>query len=132
MRTPNRTLTLIVWPRYHPLLTTILLLLCIPVFFYHLVPSFTSATHVFVFRIASNMHPSSDSHLCTKEIGDAHCCGLFMDAEPCVDWCRQRFVDRETLRLTAEYETCADQCLSRYHDTCRTAVDTVKGAYGAP
>lgn len=105
--------------RNPPLLTTLLICLCILVFFYQLVPSFTEATDEIVGLVTDhfNLRPAgSDS--CTKEVGSAQCCGLFLAAAPCLEQCRKLHIDRETLSLTLEYDECASQCLVEYHTTC--------------
>jgi hypothetical protein len=114
MRTPTRQ-TCIYTHRYRPFPTPLLIMLCIPIFFYQLVPSFTEATDNAVNTFASRFLYQP---LCTTDIGDAQCCNLYLDAVPCQDECRKQHVDRETLRLTWEYEACADECLARYNNAC--------------
>lgn len=109
-------------PRYRPIITALLFLLCVPVFFYHLVPSFTHTADNIISKLSSQiLGQTSRSEFCTTEIGDAHCCMLYLDATPCVDECRKQHVDRETLALTLEYDQCADQCLMKYNDICKRA-----------
>jgi len=55
---------------------------------------------------------------CTSEIGAGLCCDLFLGAEPCVEQCREKYVDRETFTLTNEYDECADRCLIAYKGSC--------------
>jgi hypothetical protein len=100
-------------------IATILSILCIPVFFYHLVPSFTHATDDMVITLTSRLHGQSSQ--CTSEVGSAYCCTLFLDAAPCVDECRKAHVDRVTWALTKEYDQCADICLATYHGICGDA-----------
>ncbi|KAK3209780.1 hypothetical protein GRF29_44g650499 [Pseudopithomyces chartarum] len=57
-------------------------------------------------------------NFCTKDIGQGVCCDVFMAAEPCVEQCREDFVDRETFELTQEYDMCAAQCLAEYTSAC--------------
>jgi hypothetical protein len=89
------------------ILVIILSVLCIPVFFYQLVPSFTHSADDLIVEVITHFRGSH----CTADIGDAQCCALFMEAAPCVDECRKQFVDRETFTLTLEYDQCADTCL---------------------
>ncbi|KAF1831149.1 hypothetical protein BDW02DRAFT_582317 [Decorospora gaudefroyi] len=95
---------------YRPILTTLLILLCIPILLYRLFPS---ATDTFL----SSLLPVQGD-LCTQDIGNAHCCTLYLSASPCLDECRKLHVDRETLRLTMQYETCAEECLVVYNNLC--------------
>ncbi|XPS78814.1 hypothetical protein M3J07_010825 [Ascochyta lentis] len=93
--------------RTRSVLTTILFILCVPIFLYQLVPAFTLSTDNLVESVVAHLRESQ----CTADIGDAHCCALFMKATPCVEECRRHFVDRETFTLTREYDDCADTCL---------------------
>jgi hypothetical protein len=97
-------------------IASILILLCVPMFFYHLVPSFTHATDEFITIITSTMRGQSSQ--CTREIGSTYCCTLFMESAPCVDECRREHVDRVTWILTEEYDECANTCLVRYEESC--------------
>ncbi|KAF2818669.1 hypothetical protein CC86DRAFT_388789 [Ophiobolus disseminans] len=105
---------------YRPILIKILFILCIPIFFYHLVPGFSAASGAFISDLTSRIraHTSSEGY-CTTEIGDAQCCTLYLDAAPCVDECRKQHVDRVTFTLTKEYEVCADTCLGTYAAACQ-------------
>ncbi|KAF2026436.1 hypothetical protein EK21DRAFT_74216 [Setomelanomma holmii] len=109
--------------RYRPVITTFLLLLCIPIFFYHLVPSFTHATDDFMASITTRIRgqKTSRGEFCTKKIGDAQCCNLYLDASPCIDECRKQHVDRVSYILTKEYDQCADRCLATYNSVCQRA-----------
>jgi hypothetical protein len=108
--------------RYRPIITTLLLVLCVPFFFYHLVPSFTHATDDFMSVLAMQLRgQASRADFCTSEVGSTHCCALFLDATPCVDECRKQHVNRVTFNLTKEYEECADQCMARYDNACQRA-----------
>ena len=55
---------------------------------------------------------------CTSDIGAGLCCELFLGAEPCVEQCREKHLDRETFTLTNEYDECADRCLIAYKGSC--------------
>jgi hypothetical protein len=101
--------------RYRPVLITLLLLLCMLIFFYHLVPNFTRATDDFMLDLATRLR---DQEFCTKEVGGARCCRLFLDAAPCVDECQKQHMNRMTFMLTKEYEVCADECLGMYNEAC--------------
>ncbi|KAH7356012.1 hypothetical protein BKA66DRAFT_429019 [Pyrenochaeta sp. MPI-SDFR-AT-0127] len=121
MRTPSRP-TCRYTPRYRSIITALLTVLCVPVIFYHLVPSFTAATDSVFYQLSDHvLGQTSRGDFCTREIGDRQCCMLYLDASPCLDECRREHVDRETLRLTLEYDQCADQCLVRYNDRCESA-----------
>lgn len=82
-------------------------MLCVPIFLYQLVPAFTQSTDNLITIVIDHFR---EGH-CTTDIGDAQCCALYMEATPCVDECRKRFVDRETFTLTLEYDECADTCM---------------------
>jgi hypothetical protein len=99
--------------------STILLILCIPVFFYHLAPTFTHATDDIMTSLTTRLRGQSSQ--CTSEVGSAYCCTLFLDAAPCVDECRKIHVDRVTWMLTEEYDECSDTCLATYHGSCERA-----------
>ena len=108
-------------PRYRSVVTTLLILLCIPIFFYHLIPRYTSATDGIISSLAHKLHPAgTTSSFCTKEVGSLQCCALYLAAAPCQDECRKNHMDRETLALTKEYDECADQCLVEYNKSCTT------------
>jgi hypothetical protein len=108
--------------RYRPVITTLLIVLCIPLFFYHLVPTFTHATDGFMSVLVVRLRDqASRADFCTSEVGSAHCCGLFLDASPCTDDCRKQHVDKVTYALTQEYEDCADKCLAQYNTICKRA-----------
>lgn len=98
------------------ILVIFLFILCIPTFLYRLVPAFTRSTNVLIDSVVDHLRASH----CTSEIGDAHCCALFMEATPCVDECRKQFVDRETFTLTMEYDECADTCLRSWENCTGT------------
>jgi hypothetical protein len=112
--------------RSHTIATALLLVLCIPTFVYHLVPAFIHTaddlTSTLVMRIRGH---ASRADFCTKEVGRVHCCGLFLDASPCVDECRKQFLDRVAFRITEEYDECADVCLSQYNASCSRADDGI-------
>jgi hypothetical protein len=101
--------------RYRVILVALLLVLCVPLFFYNLMPNFTRTTDEFILDLAMRIRGQD---YCTKEIGGARCCRLFLDATPCVDECRKHHVNRVTFVLTREYEICADECLGRYDEAC--------------
>jgi hypothetical protein len=115
--------------RLRPLLTIITLLLCIPSFFYHLVPSFTYASDTLIAALTTRLRESSRGAgaFCTKDIGDTACCELFLAATPCVDECAKRHVDRVTWVLTEEYGGCADGCLGAYKGACHALEGKAKG-----
>jgi hypothetical protein len=99
--------------------SAILLILCIPIFLYHLVPTFTHATDDIMITFTTRLRGQSSQ--CTSEVGSAFCCTLFLNAAPCVDECRKIHVDRVTWMLTKEYDECADTCLATYQGSCGTA-----------
>jgi hypothetical protein len=99
--------------------STILLILCILAFFYHLVPTFTNATDDIMTSLTTRLRGQSSQ--CTSEVGSANCCTLFLDAAPCVDECRKTHVDRVTWMLTKEYDDCTDICLATYYGSCGRA-----------
>jgi hypothetical protein len=105
-------------PRYRAILPTLLILLCIPIFFYRLVPRFTHATDDFILSPTNTIHPQSTSAFCTKEVGTPHCCAVYLAASPCLDECRKQHMDRETLSVTAQYDICATECLAVYNSIC--------------
>ncbi|KAH7555580.1 hypothetical protein BM1_07203 [Bipolaris maydis] len=86
-------------PVYPPFLPTLLICCCILFFFYHLVPSFTTATDDIATLLVDNLNlRPSGSNACTKEIGTAQCCSLFLEATPCLDECRKLHIhDTSTL-----------------------------------
>lgn len=106
--------------RYKQIFITALFVLCIPLFIFHLVPRYTSTIDNLVTHILPSSSPLSDLEggICTKAIGNAQCCALFLAASPCVDECQKTYVDRVTLRLTRGYKECADECLTEYDNTC--------------
>jgi len=107
--------------RYRPVITTLLLVVCIPIFFYHIVPTFTHTTDDFISVLAMRLRgPSSRAALCTSEVGSAYCCNLFLTASPCVDECRKQHLDRVTYVITEEYDVCADNCLAQYTAACKS------------
>jgi hypothetical protein len=116
-------------PRHRPHHTIITLLLCIPFFFYHLVPSFTHASDTLIAALTTRLRESSRGAgaFCTKDIGDATCCSLFLAAAPCVDECAKRHVDRVTWVLTEEYGGCAEACLGAYEGACHALEGKPKG-----
>jgi hypothetical protein len=107
-------------PRYRSVFTSLLITLCIPIFFYQLVPAFTQATGDTVNTFTSKFLQQSS---CTKDIGDAQCCNLYLDAAPCQDECRKQYVDRETFKLTLQYDECADECVAVYNRACKRIED---------
>lgn len=108
--------------RTRPILASILLVLCIPIFFYHLLPSFTNATDDFMSVLVMQLRgQTSRADFCTSQVGNTHCCALYLDANPCVDECRKQHVDKVTYMLTKEYDECSDKCLVRYNAACRPA-----------
>jgi hypothetical protein len=113
---PNHRSTL---SRNHSIIASVLLVLCIPIFIYHLVPTFTHATDDFVTVITTKLRGQSSQ--CTSEVGSAYCCTLFLDATPCIDACRKQHVNRVTWVLTKEYDECADTCLAKYDASCKVA-----------
>lgn len=121
MRIPTRP-TCRYTPCYRPIITALLVMLCVPMIFYRLVPSFTAATDNVLYQLSDQvLGQTSRGDFCTREIGDRQCCMLYLDASPCLDECRKTHVDRETLHLTLEYDQCAEQCLVRYTDRCMSA-----------
>ncbi|KAH4347144.1 hypothetical protein HBH98_102650 [Parastagonospora nodorum] len=114
--------------RHRPAITTLLLVLCVPIFFYHIVPTFTHTTDDFMSILAVRLRgPSSRAALCTSEVGSAYCCDLFLNASPCVDECRKQHLDRVTYMITEEYDVCADKCLVHYITACRSEAH-IKGS----
>lgn len=106
-------------PRTRLILSGFLVILSLPSLSYHFSQSFRAATDATVSSILSRLHSQmSSSDMCTKQIGSGHCCSIYMDAMPCVDECSKRHVDRETLRLTLEYDECAEVCLVSYEGLC--------------
>jgi hypothetical protein len=105
--------------RYRSILITVLFVLCIPIFFYQLIPSFTHASDAFISDLATRIR--SQASFCTKDVGDAQCCAMYLTAAPCVDECRKQYVNRITYKLTLEYEECADVCLVEYSGACGRA-----------
>lgn len=63
-------------------------------------------------------HTLPKNSYCTKGIGEGICCDLFLAAEPCVETCREKHLDRETFVLTEEFELCHEQCLVPYTKQC--------------
>ncbi|KAF1918298.1 hypothetical protein BDU57DRAFT_537870 [Ampelomyces quisqualis] len=110
--------------RTRPIVAAILLVLCIPIFFYHVLPGFTHATDDFLSLLTMQLRGhASRADFCTSEVGNTHCCSLVLDAAPCVDDCRKQHVDRVTYTLTKEYEECSDKCLAHYNSACQRAED---------
>ncbi|KAF2005691.1 hypothetical protein P154DRAFT_413852, partial [Amniculicola lignicola CBS 123094] len=66
-------------------------------------------------RLSTSIRPSG---LCTQDISEGVCCDLYQAAEPCQDECRKTWVDRETMRLTKEWDVCQEKCLMAYEGTC--------------
>ncbi|KAF2678638.1 hypothetical protein K458DRAFT_408702 [Lentithecium fluviatile CBS 122367] len=97
-----------------PFLPVFLLFLGTLAMLYQFVPLITSSLSTSL-RNLPIPHLSSS---CTKDIGDGLCCDLFLGAEPCIEQCREKFVDRETWTLTNEYDECADRCLVVYKGSC--------------
>jgi hypothetical protein len=106
-------------PRYRAILPTLLFLLCIPIFFYQLVPRFTHATDGIILSLTNGLHPQSTSTFCTKQVGTPHCCAVYLAAAPCLDECTKQHMDRVTFSITAQYDDCADECLVEYNGTCK-------------
>ena len=105
-------------PRNRPVVTLILLVICVPTFLYHMLPSLTFAIEDLISSHLSSA-PRPGSTFCTKEVGNAECCAIYLAAQPCTDECRKLYVDRETMTLTAQYDDCVDQCLVRYNGVCK-------------
>jgi hypothetical protein len=91
--------------RFRPLLAAILLLCCIPIAFYQLVPSFTHAADDIVAGIVAHLHDSP----CATDI-EPRCCTAVLQIQPCVDECRKMYIDRVTWRETSEFDGCVDEC----------------------
>lgn len=96
--------------RSRSILVILLFALCVPIFLYQLVPTFTQSTDTLISKFLAHFHEQP----CTADIGDAQCCALFMKAAPCLDECRKQHVDRETFTLTIEYEACSNICLRNW------------------
>jgi hypothetical protein len=108
--------------RNHTIASALLLVLCIPVFMYNLVPTFTHATDDFISVLAMRLQgQASRADFCTNEVGSAYCCSLFLDASPCVDECQKQYVDRVAFMPTKEHAECAETCLAQYNTVCRRA-----------
>jgi hypothetical protein len=95
--------------RTRPLLPLFLLFLGTLALLSQLLPSLTQSLTPYL--------ASTSSH-CTSEIGQGLCCDLFMAAEPCVEQCREKHLDRETFTLTNEYDECSDRCYVGYKGSC--------------
>ncbi|KAH7380284.1 hypothetical protein DE146DRAFT_761016 [Phaeosphaeria sp. MPI-PUGE-AT-0046c] len=108
--------------RFQRILAAFLLVLCIPIAIYQVVPRFTHATDEIVDSIVEHIRGSD---MCASQIGNAHCCAIFLDAAPCVDECRKQHVDRATYVLTKEYDECADTCLMKYNSECQQELSPV-------
>lgn len=109
------------WP-IRAVLASILMVLCLPIFFYRLVPSFTHATDDFMSSISTRiLQQQVREGFCTSEIGSPQCCLIYLDAQPCLDECQKQHVDRVSFTLTKEYDECADQCLVKYNAQCQRA-----------
>jgi hypothetical protein len=91
--------------RFRPLLAAILLLCCIPIAFYQLIPSFTHAADDIVASIVSHLHDSP----CATDI-EPRCCNAVLQIQPCVDECRKMYTDRVTWRETSEFDGCVEEC----------------------
>lgn len=108
--------------RYRRVLTILLFILSTPLALYHFVPSFRSVADSAIYSISDNvLGQTSRGDFCTSEIGDRHCCMVYLEAMPCVDECWKQHIDRETQALTIEYDQCADVCLQRYNGLCEVA-----------
>lgn len=106
--------------RYRSILATLLFIICVPISLYRLIPSFREASDPFISDMATRIQAqTSGGGFCTKEIGGAQCCALYLDAAPCVDECRKQHVDRVTFTLTRKYDECVDVCLATYTATCQ-------------
>lgn len=119
--TPRYTL------RYRSILPLLLIILCIPIFFYHLAPKYTSATDTLIHSLTSSLGlrpQEATGSFCTKEVGSPRCCAVYLEAEPCVEECRKQHVDRETFAVTKEYDECADVCLATYNGLCKNGSET--------
>lgn len=122
-----------IWP-IRAVIASILTVLCLPIFFYHLVPSFTHATDDFMDSISTRiLRQQLGSDFCTSDVGSPQCCLVYLDAQPCLDECQKQHIDRVSFALTREYDECADQCLVKYNTQCQRAENgnpfagTVKG-----
>ncbi|RMZ70665.1 zinc transporter yke4 [Pyrenophora seminiperda CCB06] len=115
-RTNNHRLHRRYTSRTRPIITLLLVLICVPMFLYHILPSLSSIINDY--RSSHSSRPAT-STFCTKEVGSAQCCAIYLAAQPCLDECRKKHVDRETMALTAEYDECADQCLVEYNGVCK-------------
>ncbi|KAF1927609.1 uncharacterized protein M421DRAFT_171241 [Didymella exigua CBS 183.55] len=102
--------------RPRSVLVFLLFVLCVPIFLYQLVPTFTQSTDALIEKVIAHFREQP----CTTDMGDAHCCALYMKATPCVEECRKQHVDRETFTLTLEYDECANTCL-RSWESCNGA-----------
>ncbi|KAF2122883.1 hypothetical protein BDV96DRAFT_639440 [Lophiotrema nucula] len=97
-------------------------------FFFHFLQYLSPTTDFLSSSIGSGLRKAFPKQsFCTEEIGSGICCELHVGAEPCLNECRNQFVDRETLTLTKEYEECSDMCLEVYDRTCRNGVETFGG-----
>ncbi|ORY08998.1 hypothetical protein BCR34DRAFT_384788 [Clohesyomyces aquaticus] len=97
----------------------VLFFLGVAALFCRVMPYISSATESIASSVASSFRKTSPPRSdCTEEVGSGMCCALHLAAEPCLSECRTTFVDRETLRLTEEYDECSNRCLEVYRTTC--------------
>ncbi|KAF2740218.1 hypothetical protein EJ04DRAFT_237724 [Polyplosphaeria fusca] len=95
---------------------------------YHLTPYWSPTVDFISSSIASRLQSAAlSSTFCTKEIGKGICCELHLGAEPCLDECRNAYMDRETFQITKDYDECADRCLVMYEDACGTKEKVARG-----
>ncbi|OCK84331.1 hypothetical protein K432DRAFT_378648, partial [Lepidopterella palustris CBS 459.81] len=73
-------------------------------------PILSSLAHL----ITSKIQPSP----CAPNIPQELCCTLLIQSGSCRQECMQRYLDRETLHGTAQYQLCEDGCLDSYEDEC--------------
>ncbi|EDU43020.1 hypothetical protein PtrSN002B_009962 [Pyrenophora tritici-repentis] len=120
--TPRATTTARLHRRYtsrsRPITTLILLLICVPLVLYHVLPCLTQAINNFITSHLGNSSTEKSS-FCTQNVGSQECCAIYLTAQPCLDECAKLYIDRETMGLTAQYDECADQCLVRYNWACK-------------
>jgi hypothetical protein len=105
---PSTTATM---PTTRPFLPVFLLFLGTLALLTQLLPPLTRT-------LAPHLSLPHFSSACTSEIGAGLCCDLLLGAEPCVEQCREKHLDRETFTLTNEYDECADRCLIVYKGSC--------------
>ena len=96
-------------------ITVFLVVLGLLALCYNLLATFPSLTTSLKTSLEAVLPQES---FCTKDIGEGVCCDVFMAAQPCVEQCREEFMDRETFEVTHEYDMCAAQCLAEYTTAC--------------